>query len=172
MAPSTDPATGALTEPDLSDGDGKITLESKYAVLVAAPPCLRREGWIELDDMPIGSSYVLDHITFASSAYLYDRATVETLVGTHGLQPLMKPPPRFPRRYFIDKMMFTLRCCPEGWRVYESQTAGGPSFGFYAKCWYNLLDLQPQGGTRLVIEHSVSNAATIIAFNQAPDSLK
>ena len=143
-----------LTEPDLSDGDAKMTLESKYALLVQAPPCLRREGWIELDEMPVAASYVLDHITFASSAYLYDRATVEQLVGPHGLQPLMKLPLRFPRQYFVDKMMFTLRSCPDGWRSYEPAAAGQPAFGFYAKCWYNLMDLKPQGGTRLIIEHS------------------
>jgi hypothetical protein len=153
MAPSTS-STGMLTEPDLSDGDAKMTVESKYALLVQAPPCLRREGWIELDEMPVAASYVLDHITFASSAYLYDRATVEQLVGPHGLQPLMKLPLRFPRQYFVDKMMFTLRSCPDGWRSYEPAAAGQPAFGFYAKCWYNLMDLKPQGGTRLIIEHS------------------
>ena len=51
MAPP-DPksADAALTGPDLSDGDAKVTVESKYQLLVAAPPCLRREGWIELDE--------------------------------------------------------------------------------------------------------------------------
>ena len=53
-------------------------------------------------------------------------------------------------------MFYALRCCPQGWRAYDTKTASGDTvdFGFYAKCWYNLLDLKPQGGTRLIVEHS------------------
>ena len=104
----------------------------------------------------VGGSYVLDHACFTSTAYIYDRATVESIVGPQGLQPLQLMSMRFPRRYFVDKMLYALRCCPQGWRAYDTKTASGDTvdFGFYAKCWYNLLDLKPQGGTRLIVEHS------------------
>ena len=45
----------------------------------------------------------------------------------------------------LDKMLFTLRNCPEGWRDYEPLATGKPAFGFYAKCWYNLMDPSRKG---------------------------
>ncbi len=105
--------------------DGKLQFSPDQAVFHQAPPCLDKEGWLELGK---GETYSLKHYIVMHPAYTFSRTFIDYM---RRLQPLEHMPPRYSWRYFVDKCLWTLRYTPEGYDDHGD-------WGLYWKDWYNL----------------------------------
>jgi hypothetical protein len=128
--------------------DGKYQTSPDQAILHQAPPCMDRNGWLEVGK---GETYTLTHFHIMHPTYHFKKEFIDYM---HALQPQEYLPPRYPWSWFIDKCLWTLRNTPEG---YED----GGEWGLYWKDWYNLTDDPAAGGhARIEKVHSLDWGAS------------